>query len=142
MSREYPTRPFVGILAMVRRADRFLLVQRAKSPDIGKWGFPGGVQELGETVFEAAVRELAEETGVVFAHPRVLTALDVIHHDPAGAVRHHYTLVAVLGDWLSGEGVAADDAAAACWVTLAMAEAGDLALLPSVARLMRKGLAA
>jgi ADP-ribose pyrophosphatase len=40
-----------------------LLVQRANPPDAGKWGFPGGVQDLGETVFQTAMRELREETG-------------------------------------------------------------------------------
>jgi len=141
MSREYPARPIIGVIALVRRGERFLLVQRAKPPDIGKWGFPGGVQELGETVIEAAERELAEETGLRFAAPRVLTTLDVIHRDPAGDVRYHFTLVAVLGDWISGEPVAADDAAAVDWIDAAEAETGRLPVQPAVARLIRQALA-
>ena len=40
-------------------------MQRAQQPNAGRWGFPGGVLELGETVGEGAMRELLEETGVV-----------------------------------------------------------------------------
>src|SRR5579859_1593931 len=98
MSRDYPSLPMVGLLALVRRGDRFLLVRRAKPPNQGRWGFPGGVQELGETVIEAAQRELGEETGVLAGDPRVFTALDAIERDEDGRVRYHYTLVVVLLD--------------------------------------------
>ncbi|HUF57442.1 MAG TPA: NUDIX domain-containing protein, partial [Thermohalobaculum sp.] len=42
---------------------RVLLVRRLNEPDAGLWGYPGGKVEWGETVADAAVRELAEETG-------------------------------------------------------------------------------
>jgi ADP-ribose pyrophosphatase YjhB (NUDIX family) len=45
-------------------AGRLLLVQRATSPGRGLWSLPGGRVEGGETLAEACVRELAEETGV------------------------------------------------------------------------------
>ena len=51
-SRLYPERPFTGALACVRRGERVLLAQRSLPPGIGKWGFPGGMQELGETIFD------------------------------------------------------------------------------------------
>ena len=57
--------PVPGVLAVVARGRQVLLVRRAKNPDVGKWGFPGGRIELGETAAEAAVRELREETGVL-----------------------------------------------------------------------------
>ncbi len=40
-----------------------MLVRRANPPDAGLWGFPGGKIEFGETVKDAAMRELREETG-------------------------------------------------------------------------------
>jgi ADP-ribose pyrophosphatase YjhB (NUDIX family) len=140
MQRDYPTQPLVGILAMVRRGDQFLLVQRAKPPNQGRWGFPGGVQELGETVVEAALRELAEETGVQAGSPRIFTALDAIDRDEDGRVRYHYTLIVVLLDWRAGEGEAADDAAALGWFRLDEIEA--VPALPAVGTLIRQALAA
>jgi len=70
MTRHYPTRPIIGVLGVVRRAGRVLLVQRARAPSVGKWGFPGGVQELGETIFAAVARELREEAGIAITGVR------------------------------------------------------------------------
>ena len=53
------------MLAVVLRGEQALIVQRAQQPNAGRWGFPGGVLELGETVGEGAMRELLEETGIV-----------------------------------------------------------------------------
>ena len=77
-ARRYPDRPIVGVLAVVMRGDRALIVRRANPPKAGRWGFPGGVLELGETVAEGAMRELFEETGVI-AEPA--GSLDRHRHD-------------------------------------------------------------
>ncbi len=140
MNRDYPTQPLIGILALVRRGDRFLLVRRARPPNQGRWALPGGVQELGETVVEAASRELAEETGVRAASPRIFTALDAIERDEDGRIRYHYTLIVVLFDWLSGEGEAADDAEALGWFRLQDIE--TLPALPAVGMLILQALEA
>lgn len=116
MTRAYPEQPRVGVLAVVRRGDRLLLVRRRNPPDAGKWGFPGGAQELGETVAAAALRELAEETGIVAAPSGVLDVVDVIERDDEGRIRFHYALIAVLMAWERGEGEAADDIDALAWV--------------------------
>jgi 8-oxo-dGTP diphosphatase len=62
--RRYPERPIVGVLAVVMRGERAPAARRANPPMSGRWGFPGGVLELGETVAQGAMRELFEETGV------------------------------------------------------------------------------
>jgi ADP-ribose pyrophosphatase YjhB (NUDIX family) len=111
----YPDRPVVGVLAVLWKEDRVLLVQRANPPEQGKWGFPGGRQHLGETLARAAERELKEETGVTGEARGAFAALDVIDRDPDGRVRFHYALVAVLLEWRSGEPQAADDALAVAW---------------------------
>ena len=117
--RRYPERPIVGVLAVVMRADRVLVVRRANPPMTGRWGFPGGVLGLGETVAQGAMRELLEETGVTAEAAGPLTVIDTIDRDHEGRIRYHYTLVAVVGHWRSGEGVAGDDADEIAWLTRA-----------------------
>jgi len=124
------------------RGDRVLVVRRANPPMPGRWGFPGGVLELGETVAQGAMRELAEEAGVEAEAGGPLTVIDTIDRDPEGRVRYHYTLVAVVGHWRSGEGVAGDDADEVAWLTRAEIVAQNLptapALLPLIDLALRK----
>ena len=120
-----PPVPIAAALAVVVRNGRLLLVRRAKPPDRGRWGFPGGRIEPGEPLAAAALRELREETGVIAEDGRVLTALDSIHRDGTGALAHHFVLAAVLCRWVSGEGAPADDALETAWFT--PAEIADLA---------------
>lgn len=136
--------PVPAVLAVVVREGRVLLVRRAKAPDRGRWGFPGGRIEPGEALAAAALRELAEETGVAAESGPVLTALDSIHSArPGGGLAHHYVLVAVLCRWVAGEGAAADDALETGWFS--PAEIGALAagtVSADVARVAALALAA
>lgn len=116
MEQEVSGFPKIAALAVVLHAGKVLLVQRRKQPDSGFWGFPGGHVELGETVFQAAERELREETTVQARADRFLTNLDVIVHDEAEGVQFHYVLVAVLCVYETGEPEARDDARDARWI--------------------------
>src|SRR6266446_6493242 len=78
-ARRYPDRPIVAVLAVVLRGDQALIVQRAQQPNAGRWGFPGGVLELGESIGEGAMRELLEETGIVAEPAGVLDVHDAVH---------------------------------------------------------------
>ena len=138
LPREYPNRPIIAGVAVVRRGDRVLLAQRSKGPAPGRWGFPGGMHELGETIEACAARELLEETGVEAEPRKVLSAFDIIARDEAGRVRTHFTLVAVLLEWRSGDGAPIEDASAVRWVTIADAEALDT--FPDALPLMRLAL--
>jgi len=139
-TRHYPDRPIVGVLGVVRRDGRVLLVQRARAPSVGKWGFPGGVQELGETIFAAVIRELREETGLVVEPLETLTTLDVLERDGEGRVRTHYALIAVLAGWRSGEVIIDDEAHDFGWFTVAEVEARALPTLPSATRIIGMAL--
>jgi 8-oxo-dGTP diphosphatase len=130
--RRYPERPIVGVLAVVLRGDRALVVRRANPPMAGRWGFPGGVLELGETVAEGAMRELVEETSVVAEPIGPLTVIDTIDRDDEGRVRYHYTLVAVRGSWRSGEGAPGDDADEVAWLSRAEIVDGGLPTAPAL----------
>jgi 8-oxo-dGTP diphosphatase len=141
-TRRYPERPIVGVLAVVLRGERALVVRRANPPMAGRWGFPGGVLELGETVAEGAMRELLEETGVVAEPTGTLTVIDTIDRDDEGRVRFHYTLVAVRGEWRSGEGVAGDDADEVAWLSRADIVEGNLLTAPALLSLLELALKA
>jgi 8-oxo-dGTP diphosphatase len=137
--RLYPERPIVGCLAVVRRGSRILLAERSVPPGVGKWGFPGGMQELGEAVHACARRELEEETGILAEPVATLTVLDVIRPDEADRIKTHFALVCVLLDWRQGEGKPIQDAHAVRWVTLA--EAQSLDTFPDAVPVMRLALA-
>jgi 8-oxo-dGTP diphosphatase len=130
--RRYPERPIVGVLAVVMRDDRVLVVRRANPPMSGRWGFPGGVLELGETVAQGAMRELLEETGVRAEAAGPLTVIDTIDRDTEGRVRYHYTLVAVIGHWVSGEGAPGDDADEVAWLSRAEIVDQNLPIAPAL----------
>jgi ADP-ribose pyrophosphatase YjhB (NUDIX family) len=140
--RRYPERPIVGVLAVVMRGERALVVRRANPPMSGRWGFPGGVLELGETVAQGAMRELLEETGVTAEAAGPLTVIDTIDRDEDGLVRYHYILVAIIGHWRSGEGVPGDDADEVAWLTRGEIIEQNLptapALLPLIDLALRK----
>ena len=110
MSRSYPNRPIVGVGAVVFRDDRVLLIKRGKPPRMGDWSLPGGMQEIGETVFEAAAREVQEETGVTISDIALIDVVDSITLDDDSRVQFHYTLVDVVAKWRSGEPAGGSDA--------------------------------
>ncbi|MEM7443382.1 MAG: NUDIX hydrolase [Pseudomonadota bacterium] len=112
-------RPRIGVGVVVWSDDRVLLIQRGKSPGKGEWSLPGGSQELGETLFEAAAREVLEETGLTVRPAAILTAVDNIVRDPDGAIAYHYTIIDVLAELVGGEVTPGDDAQDARWANLA-----------------------
>ena len=124
--REYPEAPRVGIGIVVLRGDEVLLVRRGRAPALGRWSLPGGGQELGETAEAAARRELFEETGLRVG-PLVLAGnVDSIHHDAAGRVQYHYTILDFTARYTGGEAVPGDDVSAIAWAGSAEFDAYDL----------------
>ena len=117
MDRSYPSRPFIGVGVVVLKGDDVLLIRRGKQPRMGQWSLPGGLQEVGETVAEAAHREVMEETAVEIGEPQVVDIIDAIQHDGDGKVHYHYTLIDMVAPWLAGEPEAGTDAMHAEWIS-------------------------
>lgn len=74
-----PTELGLSVSAMVWREQKILLMRRS---DNGLWGLPGGFVELGESVADAARREVAEETGWSVEIGRLIG----VYSDPAHQV--------------------------------------------------------
>jgi 8-oxo-dGTP diphosphatase len=123
--REYPDAPRVAVGAIVVRDGRVLLVRRGQPPSEGLWAIPGGRVELGESLQEAAEREIMEETGLTIRARHPVHTFDVILRDGDGRVRFHYVIVDLLADYVSGELRPGDDAYEVRWVT-----PGELEELP------------
>lgn len=143
MSGRYPRAPVPAVLAVVPEGGRVVLVRRANPPRAGTWGMPGGKIDLGETLFQAAERELAEETGLSATAVMALPPLETLDRDVAGAVRYHYLLVPVLCrlNPRTPPLMAASDADAAEWFDpAAIAALPDEALAGPVLRVARLGL--
>ncbi|MDR3435480.1 NUDIX domain-containing protein [Telmatospirillum sp.] len=114
MDRLLPSAPVVGVGAVVWKQDRFLLIRRGHPPNQGSWSLPGGHQELGETVQQAGEREILEETGVTIRVVDVLAVVDLMD-GPGRELNYHYTVIDLQAEWLAGDAVAGDDAAAVVW---------------------------
>jgi acetyl-CoA carboxylase carboxyl transferase subunit beta len=105
-------RPIVGVGVALVEEGRILLVQRGHDPGKGLWAVPGGKVGLGETLREAAAREVREETGLSVAVGEVIWAGEHISD------RLHIVLIDFLGTVLAGDLAAGDDADRAEWVAL------------------------
>ena len=113
----YPDQPLVAVGAIVFKDNQVLLVRRGKPPAEDLWAIPGGRVEIGETLQEAAEREIMEETGVSIRALVPVYTFDVIDRDTRGRIQFHYVIVDLTAEYIEGEPRAGDDAAAARWVS-------------------------
>jgi mutator protein MutT len=118
--REYPTRPIVGVGAIILDGDQVVLIRRAREPLKGQWSLPGGAVELGERLDAAIAREVREETGIDVDVGPVVEVLDRVRVAEDSRVQFHYVLVDFLCRPVPGtrpqDLVPGTDAEAAHWV--------------------------
>jgi ADP-ribose pyrophosphatase len=138
LPRKYPDAPVVGVGAVVVKDDRVLLVRRANEPSRGRWSIPGGTVELGETLAQAAAREVREECQVEVDVGPLLSTFDLIQRDAQGQIRYHYLLLDLAARHVRGEPVAGTDALEVRWV--AEDELASLDLVPRLLPVLRQAL--
>ena len=102
--RMYPDRPFLAVSAAIIRDGRVLIARRAKGASTGVFTLPGGVVEAGETLQEAVVREVQEETGVGIEPLGLAGQREFITRDESGRVSRHFVILCFACSWVSGEG--------------------------------------
>lgn len=134
----YPEAPIVGVGAVIVKDDRVLLIRRANEPSRGRWSIPGGTVELGETLAQAAAREVLEECQVEVDVGQVLSTFDLVQRDPQGGIRYHYVLLDLAARHVRGEPVAGTDALEVRWV--AEDELASLDVVPRLLPVLRKAL--
>ncbi len=117
MRREYPDRPIVAVGAAVCRDGRVLIVQRGKAPSKGVWTVPGGAVRLGETMREAAAREVGEECAIEVEVGEVVGILDNVVRDEDGRIHYHYAIVDFAARYVNGALQPSDELMDATWVT-------------------------
>ena len=137
--RLYPDRPFLAASVAVMREGRVLLAARARPPLEHVFTLPGGLVEAGETLAEAALRELGEEVGVEAELLGFLAPVEVIEREADGPVKHHYVVCAYVARWLSGEPRTGLEALEVRWVT--EEESAGLRTTPGLARILRQAFA-
>ena len=114
---EYPDSPRVAVGAIVFKNNKVLLVRRAQEPSQDLWAIPGGRVEIGETLQEAAEREIFEETGITIQAQEPVYTFDYIDRDKSGRARFHYVIVDLKAEYIRGKPKAGDDASEARWIS-------------------------
>jgi len=130
--------PVLGVSAIVARGHAVVLVRRGAGVYAGRWSLPGGRVEAGETLRQAARREVREETGLAVEIGRQLTAVDIIERDADGGLAAHFVVVVFLAEETGGTLRAGDDATEAGRFTLA--EISRLAMTPDTVDLIVEAL--
>jgi 8-oxo-dGTP diphosphatase len=121
--------PVVAVGAVALHEDRLLLIRRGHGPAAGSWSVPGGRVELGETLHEAIVREVVEETGL---HVVVDGFLGWVERMDDGSAADHFVILDFAVTALEPDAPprAGEDADEVAWVDLA--DLGDYRLVPGL----------
>ena len=138
MHRQYPDRPLLGVGAIIIENDRILLARRANPPMQGEWSIPGGLVESGETIKEAVIREVREETGLEIEPVKLVEVFERILRDKEARVQYHFVLIDYLCRMVSGQARAGSDVSDLVW-----AKTDDLeshAVAEETCRMIRKAV--
>lgn len=117
--RLYPRRPLLAASLAVIRDGRVLLARRVVPPLAGRFTLPGGLVEIGESLEEAALREMREEVAIEARIVGFNRHVEIVERDEAGQVMRHYVIASFVGAWTAGDGTIGAEAEAIVWATRA-----------------------
>jgi ADP-ribose pyrophosphatase YjhB (NUDIX family) len=114
--RTYPQRPYLAVSAAIIRGGKVLVVRRARRPALNLYTLPGGAVELGETLTDAVIREVREETSLSVEPVALAGHREVIARDAQGRIERHFVILCFAARWLAGEPILNDELDDARWV--------------------------
>ena len=137
--RSYPTRPYLAVSAAIIRDGKVLIVRRARSPAYGVFTLPGGGVEVGETLHEAVIREVLEETALTIEPLGLAGYREAIARDADRKVERHFVILPFAARWVAGDVALNDELAEARW--LVPAELDGLKTTEGLADVVRAAFA-
>src|SRR5579863_5316092 len=146
--REYPDQPLIGVGGVVIDNGCTLLIRRGSHPLKGEWSIPGGLLEVGETLEQGVVRELAEETGLEVGVVELIEVFERIFPAPpkadgtpgdASRPQYHFVILDYLCEKLGGTISAGSDALEFAWAREEELSKFDLTV--AVMRVLRRAFA-
>jgi 8-oxo-dGTP diphosphatase len=114
--RSYPARPILAVSAAILRDGKVLLARRARGAATGLFSLPGGVVEIGETLIEAVVREVREETSLTIEPVALAGYREAISRDGQGRIERHFVILPFAARWLAGEVSLNEELSEARWL--------------------------
>ena len=114
--RTYPQRPFLAVSAAIFRDGRVLIVRRARKPALNLYSLPGGAVEVGESLIDAVVREVREETQIDIEPVALAGHREAIVRDKEGRVERHFVILSFTSRWLRGVPVLNSELDDARWI--------------------------
>ena len=129
-ARTYPERPYLAVSAAIVRDGKILVVRRARAPAHGLYSLPGGVVEVGETLKEAVMREVREETGMTIEPVALAGFREAIVRDTENRVERHFIILCFAARWRAGEVLLNEELDEARWL-----DPAELAGLPTTSGL-------
>lgn len=130
----------IGVGAVILDdSSRVLLVKRLHPPLEGHWSLPGGLVELGETLAQAVVREVREETGLDIEAGPIVEVVERVQRLPDGRIEYHFVIVDYLCMRQGGDAASGSDAEAIQWVVVE--ELAHWGVTPAAIGVVHKALA-
>lgn len=137
--RLYPQRPIIAASIAVFREGRVLLAARRDTADHPIFSLPGGLVEIGETLHDAALRELYEEVRVKARILAFVDHVEFIERDDTANVKRHFVVNAFVGQWVEGEATTGPEAPQVMWAD--PHALGGIATTKGLARIVEKAAA-
>jgi 8-oxo-dGTP diphosphatase len=136
--RLYPARPILAASVAMFRDGQVLLAARTQPPAAALYSLPGGLVEVGETLEQAALRELMEEVGVEAEIVGFAGHSEIIERDGEGRIKRHFVINAYAARWVRGEAQTGPEAGAVAWVN--PVSLGGLATTKGLIRTIEKAV--